>query len=447
MPRVLLLATTTGYQTRSFADAAQRSGVDVRLATDRCHMLDDPWQDAAIPIRFHEEDEAAASIAAAASETPFDGLIAVGDRPTVVAALAAQALGLPGHSPDAARIARSKLHTRERFATNGLLVPWFRTLETDADASTVAATLRFPCIVKPLSLSGSRGVMRADDERSFLAAIDRLRRLLQQKDVAALRDPLTGFMLVEGYIPGAEFALEGILEHGELRVLALFDKPDPLDGPFFEETIYVTPSRLPEAAERGMIEAVDAGARALGLWHGPIHAECRVNDRGVYVLEIAARPIGGLCARALRFQRAGHSAPYLWRPASAGPDSWRPALAGPTPPAADISFEELLLRHAIGEPVSIYGREARAASVMMIPIPREGYLKGVEGIAEALAVQSVEEIHITAKPDQRLVPLPEGSSYLGFIFARATTPDAAVEAVRAAHAKLRFAIEPAVPVL
>lgn len=418
--RVLVLATTTGYQTRSFAEAAERLHIDLRLATDRCHMLDDPWRDAAIPIRFHEEDEAAGAILRASAETPFDGVVAVGDRPTVIAAMAAQAFGIPGHPPDAARVSRSKLHTRERLAAAGLPVPWFRTIGIDDDLSTVLSSVRFPCVVKPLSLSGSRGVIRADDERTFRDAFGRVQRLLLQKDVRALRDPLTTSILVEGFIAGTEFALEGVLERGQLQVLALFDKPDPLDGPFFEETIYVTPSGWPDSARQLIVEAVANAARALGLWHGPIHAECRVNDHGIYVLEVAARPIGGLCAKALRFE--------------SGTD-------------ALISLEELLLRHAIGESVAAYRREPDASSVMMMPIPKGGYLKGVEGLDEARAVEGIAEIHITAKADQRLLPLPEGSSYLGFVFARADSPAGAVAAIRAAHAKLQFTIDPALPVV
>jgi biotin carboxylase len=283
----------------------------------------------------------------------------------------------------------------------------------------VLLRVELPAVIKPTVLSGSRGVIRADDAAGFYAAFERVRRLLASPDVRELRDAEAGLIQIETYIPGTEYALEGILEHGALHTLAIFDKPDPLEGPFFEETIYVTPSRA-TAETRLLIESEIAGAaRALGLYHGPIHAECRVNAKGVYVLEVAARPIGGLCAKMLRFASG----------------------------RAHIGLEELLLRHAIGEPIARWQRESDASAVMMIPIPRGGIYRHVEGLDEAMAIQGVDEVRITAKPDQQLQPLPEGSSYLGFIFARAETPEAAEQAVRAAHACLRFTIDPLLALL
>jgi biotin carboxylase len=281
-------------------------------------------------------------------------------------------------------------------------------------------------VLKPLAMAGSRGVMRADDERQFADAFTSLQRLLARPQIKAERNPAHETILVEGYIPGREFALDGILDRGVFRPLALFDKPDPLDGPFFEETIYVTPPRLSESEEESILHTISAATRAIGLTHGPIHAECRVNDRGVYVLEVAARPIGGLCAKALRFLADG--------PASREGDDL-------------ISLEELLLRHAIAEPVEDFARETQAAAVMMIPIPRRGVLKSVDGLDEAAAIDGVEEVTITAKIDQLLQPLPEGASYLGFIFARRASSDEAIAAVREAHARLSFDIEKPIAVV
>ena len=254
-----------------------------------------------------------------------------------------------------------------------------------------------------------------------------MRRLLASGDVRELRDPEADVIQIEEYIDGAEYALEGLLDNGRLRTLAVFDKPDPLDGPFFEETIYVTPSRLTQASRRQLETAVATAATAIGLHHGPIHAECRVAAHGVFVLEVAARPIGGLCAKALRFE-SGEGA--------GDPDTPRPS----------ISFEELLLRHALGEPISMWTRESQASAVMMIPIPRSGIYRRVEGIETATHVPHVEDIHITAKADQQLLALPEGSSYLGFIFAKADAPSFAERAVREAHARLRFTIDPMLPI-
>ncbi|MCU1383372.1 MAG: ATP-dependent carboxylate-amine ligase domain protein ATP-grasp [Acidobacteria bacterium] len=433
MKRVLLLASTTGYQTHAFGDAAARLGVELVFATDRCHLLDDPWQDQAIPIRFYDEDASVAAILESAASRPIDGLLVVGDRPTVIAARVAERLGLPWHPPGAADAARHKQRTRECLRAAGLAVPWFVPVSIDLEPSALShQPLTFPCVLKPVALSGSRGVMRADNGDELTKAWQRLQALMRQPEVRAERNDAHAMALIEGFIPGREYALEGLMQHGALDVLAIFDKPDPLDGPFFEETIYVTPSSESDETQRAIVDAVTQAAQALRLHHGPIHAECRVNPptgsgqaADVFVLEVAARPIGGLCARALRFvvgSRLSRS------------DADEREHRDLTP------LEELLLRHAIGEDPAPFVREASASGVMMIPIPRSGMLRGVDGIEEARRVDGVDEVHITAKPDQLLVALPEGASYLGFIFARAATPAAVGQALRAAHACLAFKI-------
>ncbi len=418
--RVLLLATTTGYQTRMFADAAASLGVEVVYATDRCDQLDDPWRDDAIPVRFHEEWRSVDTVLKRLDARPVSGVLVVGDRPSVLAAFITRLLGLPGHSPEAAAIARDKRLSRERLKIAGLLVPDFLAVPSTIDPSTLLSKVNFPAVVKPTVLSASRGVIRVDDTSSFVTAFRRVQRMLASNDIKELRDPESDVILIESYIPGAEYALEGILEHGVFHALAIFDKPDPLEGPFFEESIYVTPSRANASTQREINEVVERAAKALGLHHGPVHAECRVNSKGVYVLEVAARPIGGLCARALRFVKPGEPS---------------------------IGLEQLLLRHAIGLPVGEWVRETAASAVMMIPIPRSGVFRGVAGVDEAKTVAGVDEVLITAKPDQQLLALPEGSSYLGFIFAHAPTPGAAEQAVRAAHACLRLNIDPLLEVL
>src|SRR5258706_6972780 len=290
MSRVLLLATTTGYQTRSFGEAAERLGVDLVFATNRCDMIEDPWRDGAIPIRFNDEHGSVDAILVAHRARPIDGVLVVGDRPTVIAARALEALGLPGHSPNAAAAAKNKLDSRERLRKAGLPVPWFVPTMIDGDPHEMARSVSYPCVIKPLALSASRGVMRANDPEELIAAFFRLRALLRSPDVRVQQDQAHEMALVEGFIPGREYAVEGLLHHGALTVLAIFDKPDPLDGPFFEETIYVTPSSAELPAQDAIVRAVGEAARAIGLHHGPIHAECRVNDQGVFVLEVAARP-------------------------------------------------------------------------------------------------------------------------------------------------------------
>ena len=405
---LLLIGATTGYQTRVFAEAAERLGFDLVLATDRCHVLDDPWGDHALALRFEDPEGAAATIAA---EVKVDGIVAVGDRPAYIAALAARRMGIAYNSPESVLASRSKFLARERFRASGLLVPEFHRIALAEGPHPAAETARYPSVLKPLGLSASRGVIRAGNPQEFAAAFGRIAALLADPDIARLRDRQDQFLQVEDFIEGREFALEGILLNGRLRVLALFDKPDPLNGPYFEETIYLTPSRESAATQQEIIRTTEGAIQALGLEHGPIHAEMRVNSRGVWMLEVAARPIGGLCARVL------------------------PGL------------EDLILRHAAGEDVTGITLGTEAAGVMMIPIPREGIYVNVEGLDEARTTRAIEDIIITAKQGQKLVPLPEGNSYLGFIFARGDSQDNVERALRESHARLRFEIATALPVM
>jgi hypothetical protein len=295
--------------------------------------------------------------------------------------------------------------------------------------------------------------MRANNEGELAAAIERLRALMQSPDVRAERNDAHDTALIEAFIPGREYAVEALMHEGTLRVLAIFDKPDPLDGPFFEETIYVTPSSAPDGEQRAIEETIARAAAAIGLRHGPIHAECRVNPDGVFVLEVAPRPIGGLCARALRFAQS-HVASresQVRRGSQVSNEQVDPQTilnkSALSTQHSAIAFEQLLLRHALGEDVLGWRRESGSSGVMMIPIPRRGVYRGVEGVDAARAVPGVDDVRITAKADQLLIPLPEGASYLGFIFARGGSAGEVERALRAAHARLQFTIAPEFPVL
>jgi biotin carboxylase len=387
--KILLVASTTGYQVHSFSDAAERLDAQLVLATDRCHVLEDPWADRAVPVRF---DDPAAAVSAIAERGPFAGIVAVGDRPAAAAAVIAEQLSLRFSPPSAGRAAGNKLLSRLRFESAGLLTP----------RHALNAAPGFPCVLKPLDESASRGVIRADNAQEFAAARERIRKITGGAAVFA-----------EEFIPGAEFALEGLVTDGRLQTLALFEKPDPLDGPFFEETIYLTPPRAEPAGIRAV--AQDA-VTALGLTNGPVHAEFRVNDRGVWPLEIAARPIGGLCSRVLLFEEG-------------------------------ISLEQVLLCHAAGLGVDGIRLAPGAHGVMMIPVPGPGVFVSVSGVERARALAGIEDIVITAKEGQKLEPWPEGSSYPGFIFARAAGPNEVDHALRAAHAGLRFELAQSLPVV
>jgi biotin carboxylase len=395
--RVVLVASTTGYQTQAFSAAADRANIDLILATDRCHILEDPWGDHAIAIRFDDPDRAAALLKEEAGH--IDGIVAVGDRPAFVAAVAAARLGLRFHPPDAVAACRNKFAARRQFRDSGMPTPEFYLLHVSPEPP---AAQFYPCVLKPLGLSASRGVIRANGDHEFVTAFRRIKALLEHEEINDIQ--------VERFIPGREFALEGIVTGGRLDAVAIFDKPDPLDGPFFEETIYVTPSREPQSVQTAIVETTAQAIAALGLTDGPIHAEMRVNAAGVWMLEVAARPIGGLCAKSI------------------------PGL------------EERILRHAVGE-ISNPAPSSEASGVMMIPIPRAGVYNGVSGIEAAQAVPGIVEVIVTAKHGHPIVPLPEGQSYLGFIFARAATPIEVEQSLRSAHSALEFEILAALPVL
>ncbi len=411
-----MLASKLGYQTRSFAEAARKLGVELIYATDRCHQLDDPWNDRAIPVHFETPEAAAADILEALRGAEPDAILALGDRSVIAAAYAARGLGVSYNHPASVEACRNKEHMRAAFRDSGLRVPWFRTLPLNPMPDPALAGVQFPCVVKPLCLSASQGVMRANNPAEFRSAAERIARLLRSPELKMQRDPNFDRVLAEAYIPGREVAVEGLVTEGALRILAIFDKPDPLTGPFFEETIYVTPSRLVDEQQREIRHAAVEAVRALGLIHGPIHAEFRVNEDGVWPLEIAPRPIGGLCARALRF----------------GPEK--------------ISLEELLVRHALGLSGSDLERETAASGVMMIPVPATGVLERIDGLEDAAMTPGVESIEITARLHDTIVAWPEGSIYPGFIFARGQKPEEVEQALRAAHAKLRFVITPELPV-
>ena len=414
--KLLILASKLGYQTRGFADAAAALGVEVHFATDRCHKLDDPWSDGAVPLHFENPQEAAKEIAQRFAGDAPDAILALGDRPTPTVAYAARALGIAGNAPEAVERCRSKLTQRATLHAAGLPVPEFMPLTLNESVENVVAQVKFPCVVKPLSLAASQGVIRADNEGQFRAAVSRIQLLLQAPEIQVTREPGLNRLLIEQYIPGREVAVEGLLDQGNLKILAIFDKPDPLEGPYFEETIYVTPSRLRSEQQSALRDCAAHAVHALGLTHGPVHAEFRINERGPWILEIAPRPIGGLCSRALRF----------------GPQR--------------ISLEELFLRHALGLGGTNVAREPDASGVMMIPVPRSGIFERVEGLEEAGRVPSVTEIRITARVKDYVAAWPDGSSYLGFIFARAETPDEVEAALRTAHAKLLFEFSPRLPV-
>src|ERR1700694_3280765 len=403
MARVLLLTPSRTYRTHDFMAAASRLDVEIVVGSEHRPALAGLMDGRHPRLAFEDVNRSTERIVAFAQMRPLAAVVAVDDAGTLLAAAAAEALGLRHNPVDAVEAARDKARMRERLAQAGLPTPQFATADIDADPKSVAAAVRYPCIVKPLDLSGSQGVVKVDTAENFPDVFARVAAI-----VAACRPNGMGrSLLIEDFIPGDEDAVEALLRVAQLEVLAIFDKPDPLNGPFFEETIYVTPSRLPLDRQRQIIATTARAAGALGLTNGPIHAELRLNDAGLWMLEVAARSIGGLCSGTPRF-------------------------------GARISPGEVVLRHAPGLPMPSHPRELAAAGVMMLPIRDRGRLRSVEGQTEAKQVPGVDGLVITIPPGEALVPLPEGDRYLGFMFARADSPGAVEAALRQAHAHLRI---------
>ena len=409
MPRVLLLLPTTTYRAHDFLEAAARLHLDVTVGTEETSALEGVNRQGLLTLDFRDPAACARRVEEFARDVPVDAVVGVDEETAVAAAAISARLGRPSNPPGAAVAAWHKGTLRRRLAAHGVSQPAFRLFFRDESAASAAAAVRYPCVLKPTFLAGSRGVIRADGSEEFLAAWARIGRILDLPDVKRRGGKLAREILVEEFVPGPELSLEGLLDRGSLSVLALFDKPDPLDGPFFEETIYVTPSRRPVAEQAAIRDLVARGARALELSEGPVHAEVRWGPGGPRLIEIAARSIGGLCSRTLTF-------------------------------GTGMSLEEIILRSALGMPVETLERENRAAGVLMIPIPKAGVLESVAGLDRAKGVPGIVDAVVSAHAGQQLVPLPEGSRYLGFVFSRAATPEEAEAALRAAHRRLEFRI-------
>ena len=416
MKRILLVIPSSTYRTHDFMVAAQKVDAELVVAVDHRQAMAALVPDTTVALNFRKPETLAEGIRSFVARRgfthpAFDAVIGVDDTSAYVAALLAQALHLPHNPVEALRAARNKYFMRQKIAAAGLNYPFFQLFAISENPYALAKRVNYPCVLKPVFLSGSRGVIRADDREAFVEAFEAVRTILNDSEVAAkaYADEANA-ILVEDYVPGVEIALEGILTDGQLKTLAIFDKPDPLEGPHFVETIYVTPSRLPAYVLREVSNAAHRAAVGMGLRNGPIHAEIRINEKGAYVIELAARSIGGLCSRVLRFSDG-------------------------------LTLEELILRQALGEDIQHVQRERTAAAVMMIPVPQAGILKDVGGVSAAREVPGVEDVIISIPPGQPVEPLPKGGRYLGFIFARAEMPEDAEAAIREAYQRLQIDIQ------
>ena len=423
MSRILLLMGTETYRAVDFMAAARKLGHQIVVGLDRPDPLEALSKGGTLSLDFLDLEASVERIQGLHGDSPLQAVVSVDDSATVLAARSCARLGLPANPEESVVAGANKAVFREVMEAAGLRSPWYRRYPLTADAEAASGEAPYPCVLKPLFLNASRGVIRADHPAGFVAAFGRIAAMLNDPELKKRGGEAADFLLVESFMPGAEVALEGMIQQGEFHLLAFFDKPDPLDGPFFEETLFITPSRLPERAQEAALAVAARGARALGLRTGAVHAELRLDGGEPYLLEMAPRSIGGHCSRSLRFG-AGMSLEEL---------ILRQAL-GQTPAAAEAKNRAAEAKNRAAE------RESRASGVMMIPIPGAGTLHGVNGLEAARQVEGIEDVEISIPLTQQVAPLPEGHRYLGFIFAKGDTPQAVETALRESQGKLTFRI-------
>ena len=409
MPRILLILPATTYRAEAISRSCPKLDIAVTIGCDQLGPWNHKQSDGLVLLDFKDFSESLNRIKKFAKTYPLDGIIGVEDTTAFLAASLSSVLGLPHNSPASASTARNKFQMRTILGKEGVPIPNFSLCSIDENPQQIAPGIQYPCVIKPLTLSASCGVIRANDMESFSHAFLRIKTLLIQMGLTEKDEGQ--HLLVEDFIPGFEVAVEGLMINGALTILAFFDKPDPLDGPFFEETLYVTPSRHSKEIQDSISETMQQAAQALGLREGPIHGEVRANEKGIWIIELAARSIGGRCSQTLRF-------------------------------GSGISLEELILRHALRMELPELERENQAAGVMMLPISQLGHLERIHGQKEAQGIPGIESLEITAQPGDLLVPLPEGTRYLGFLLARAESPDSVESALRQAYDCLHIQITP-----
>ena len=405
--RALLIAPDRSYRTGAFVLAAQKLGIELVVASfgDACLAS----RSGGLALNRESGAEALDTISRAVADNPFAAILASDDETVALAGAAAERNGLPGNPAHAIKALTSKIHFRRFCQSNDTQGPGFIALDSKSLDQGVPSGIHYPCVAKPATLSASRGVIRCDNSGELDRALKRIHSLLRSEGKLGEEA-----VLIEDYIDGLEYAVDGLLKQGRLQVLAIFEKPDPMAGPFFEETIYLTPPRLSHQITDQVITALENLCRKLGICEGALHAELRINSSGVWFLEIAGRTVGGRCGRILEFQTGR-------------------------------SLEELVLANAVRLP-AVVGERTGSNGVMMIPVTQGGVLRRVEGISAARRVPDIVDVEIDVREGQILVPWPEGCAYPGFIFARAKSVADVERALRAAHRCLNFVLAPQLPI-
>jgi biotin carboxylase len=406
-----MLVPTSTYRAGAFVRSARAMGLELVIASEKPSSLEKFLPNELVTLDFDDPEKCAGDMENFAASHRIDAVVGIDDQVTIAASAIGERLALPHNPIDAARATRNKHTMRKRLAEAGVPIPRFGALRIDDRADVAARGLSFPSVIKPLAMAASRGVVRVNTTEEFVRAFHAVAEI-----VRSAREHADGearnTLLVEDYVPGWEVAVEGILTAGRLHVFAIFDKPDPLVGPYFPETIYVTPSRLRHDVQARIEAITQAGCSALGLRHGPIHAELRGDGDRMWFIEVAARSIGGYCSKVLRF-------------------------------ANGRSLEDVILSHALDPEYAVPDREENAAGVMMLQAPRAGRLVEIAGVDEASRIEGIDEIIMSSRRGERLTPLPEGFLYVGFIFARRETPEAVEASLRAALQRIDIVIDPA----
>jgi carbamoylphosphate synthase large subunit len=410
MKRIFVVIPTTSYRAHDFIKAANQLDVELVIGSERRQALSKLLPDTSLALNLQSLKSSIEKIKKFSQKKPLDAIIGVDEETVILAAMASEELGLLYNSVSSVKATRDKHLMRQKFTRAGLLNPNFQVCSIGANPKIIAGEVRYSCVLKPTFLSASQGVIRTNSSEEFIEAFNQIKKIITDPSNKRKSLEKKNQILMEDYIPGFEVAVEGILINGEFKLLTIFDKPDPLEGPYFIETIYITPSRYPQKVQSEIVKTSTEAIKAVGLTNGPVHAEMRINEKGIWILEIAARSIGGLCSRALKFE-------------------------------GGISLEELILRHAVGDDIYQISREEKAAGVMMMPVQRIGILKEVKNIEFAKQIPGIENIVITIAPEQKLEPLPFGSKYLGFIFARGDTPESVEKSIRKAYSRLEIIVD------
>tara|TARA_B100000029_G_C17545474_1_gene948295 strand:+ start:143 stop:1390 length:1248 start_codon:yes stop_codon:yes gene_type:complete len=411
MSRILLLTDHASYRIATYIDACARLDVDVIIASEgRSSLVPDLASGVSLdPNNYSKSLE---TLSVLYESEPFSGIVATDDSVVRLAAAVGDRFNLPTSDPVAVEQAQRKDSSRVAQRDAGLRVPNFQSVRLDKSSEIQVQRLNsvtYPCVAKPVTLSASRGVIRANNEIELLAAFSRISAIIES---AGPEHPPV--CLVEDYIEGKEYVVEGLINRGEWETIGLIEKPALMEGPFFEETIYLSPAEIPDSLAALLTETVENACRKLNITHGPIHAECRVNDDGAWLIELGLRTIGGRCSRIVDAHNF-------------------------------YKLEELVVLNALGiKP--IVKKQDSISGVMMIPVATQGILRRVEGLEKARAISFITGVEIDIRPGEQLVPWPEGFRYPGFIFARGDEPSKVEGALWSAFRCLTFVVAPNLPV-